>query len=160
MAVTKAEIEIGKRLFVEGWGGDTPEAPLQFMTEDVVMRDVLGHAEEMRGSQDIIDFWGESAGHLRVPPEEIFIAEDGIAMTWMAYIRIRDDSQGADNMGKWQCGEGMSRLEFRDGLVCLEIDYWAGPQGICDDWEAHFEARAAMSREKRGAITGGTIAGI
>lgn len=157
MAVTIAEIEIGRRLFIEGWGGDAPEAPLQFMTEDVVMRDILGHAEEMRGYQDVIDFWGKSAGHLRVPPEEVFISEGGIAMTWMAYIRIRDDSLGVENEGRWQCGEGMSRLEFRDGLVCLEIDYWAGPQGICDEWETHFNARAAMSPEKRGAITGGAI---
>ena len=160
MGVTAAEIEIGKRLFLEGWGGDTPEAPLQFMTEDVVMRDILGHAEAMRGYQDVMDFWGRSAGNLRVPPEEIFVSENGIAMTWMAYIRITDDSEGAENKGKWRCGEGMSRLEFRDGLVCLEVDYWNGPQGICDDWEAHLNTRAAMSRERLGEITGGTLDGV
>jgi hypothetical protein len=160
MAVTKAEIEIGRRLFVEGWGGDTPEAPLQFMTKDCVMRDIVGHAEAMRGHQAIVDFWGKSAGHLKVPPEEIFVSDDGVALTWMAYVRIRDDSRGKENVGKWICGEGMSRLEFRDGLVCLEIDYWAGPQGMCDDWEAHFNARQALSRAELGAITGGNMKGL
>ncbi|MBT4492642.1 MAG: nuclear transport factor 2 family protein [Gammaproteobacteria bacterium] len=160
MAVTEAEIEIGRRLFVEGWGGDTPEAPLQFMTEDVVMRDILGHPEEMRGYQDVMDFWGKSAGHLKVPPEEIFVNENGLSMTWMAYVRIRDDAHGEENIGKWLCGEGMSRLEFKGGLVCLEIDYWAGPQGMCDDWEAHLKARADMSQAERGRITGGTIDGL
>ncbi len=157
MAVSAAEIDIGKRLFIEGWGGDTPEAPLQFMTEDVVMRDILGHAEAMRGHQEVVDFWGKAAGNLRVPPEEIFVSENGMSMTWMAYVRILDDSQGAENKGRWMCGEGMSRLEFRDGLVCLEVDYWNGPQGTCDDWAEHLAARAAMTAEQLGQITGGDL---
>ena len=154
MAVTDSEIEIGRRLFEEGWGGDTPEAPLQFMTDDVVMRDIVGHAEAMNGHQGVVDFWGRAAGFLRVPPEEIYVADNGIALTWMAYGQIRDDSAGPENKGKWQCGEGMSRLEFRDGLVCLEVDYWHGMQGICDDWEAHFANRQQMGSLARGCITG------
>jgi hypothetical protein len=67
---------------------------------------------------------------------------------------IDNDLHGSENRGRYLCGEGMSRLEFRDGKVCLEIDYWKGPQGKCDDCEAHFEARRAMSRSERGAITG------
>ena len=153
MAVSEAEIEIGKRLFIEGWGGETPEAPLQFMTEDVVMRDILGHAEAMRGHQEVVDFWGQAAGNLRVPPEEIYVSENGMSMTWMAYVRMTD----GENKGKWMCGEGMSRLEFRDGLVCLEVDYWNGPQGMCDDWEEHLNARAAMTPEQLGQITGGDM---
>ena len=64
------------------------------------------------------------------------------------------DSRGPETKGKWLCGEGMSRLEFRDGKVSLEIDYWNGPQGMCDDWRTHFETRKAMSPEQRGAISG------
>jgi len=162
MGVTEAEIEVGRRLFVEGWGGDTPEAPLQFMTEDVVMRDILGHPNAMHGHQGVIDFWGKSAGHLKVPPEEFFVSDNGASLAWMAYVRIRKDRLGdkfPDKIGWWACGEGMSRLEFRDGLVCLEVDYWAGPQGVCQDWEAHLNARAVMSRAEVGAITGGEIKG-
>ena len=133
MTVTQTEIEIGRRLFEEGWAGDTPETPLQFMTEDIVMRDVVGHPEAMHGHQGVVDFWGGSAGILRVPPEEIYVGDNGIALSWMAYIEITDDSEGPENRGRWRCGEGMSRLEFRDGKVCLEVDYWHGPQGICDD---------------------------
>lgn len=154
MAVTQAEIETGKRLFLEGWGGKTPDAFVPFVTEDFVMRDIVGHSAPMRGHKAVMDFWGFVAGNLKVMPEEVFVSENGMALTWMAYIRITDDSQGPGNKGKWQCGEGMSRLEFRDGKVCLEVDYWHGPQGICDDWEKHLKARAAMSRAERGAITG------
>jgi hypothetical protein len=154
MAVTKEEIEVGIKLFEEGWGGEKPEAPLQYMTEDVVMRDIVGHPEAMRGHQAVVDFWGRSAGILRVPPEDIFVGENGITLTWMAYFQIRDDSAGPENKGKWRCGEGVSLLAFRDGKVCLEVDYWHGPQGICDDWEEHLAARKAMSLTERGAISG------
>ena len=150
MAIGARELEVARRLFVEGWGGDTPEAPLPFMTEDVVMRDVVGHKEAMHGHDGVVKFWGASAGRLKVPPEEFFVGDEGIALTWMAYIQL---DSGADK-GRWACWEGMSRLEFRDGKVCLEIDYHHGPQGMCDDWEAHFNARQKMSHAQRGAITG------
>ena len=68
MAIGEREIEVARRLFVEGWGGDHPDAPLPFMTEDAVMRDIVGHVEAMRGHQAIRDFWGGSAGRLKVPP--------------------------------------------------------------------------------------------
>lgn len=156
MPVTEAEIEIGRRLFVEGWGGDDPRGPLQFMTEDVVMRDIVGHPQAMRGHEAVVNFWGAAAGSLKVPPEEIFVSENGIALTWMAYVRLKEGEQA----GKWLCGEGMSRLEFRDGKVCLEIDYWHGPQGVCDDWETHFKARQELPQAERGAISGdGAITG-
>lgn len=150
----KAELELARKLFEEGWSGGHAEAPLQFMTDDVVMRDILGHQEAMRGHAAIVDFWGPIAELLRVWPEEYFVSDDGIALTWMAYIEIRNDLLGKENHGKWQCGEGMSRLEFRDGKVCLEIDYWKGPQGICDDPHVHFKARRALSREALGATPG------
>lgn len=150
-----AELEVARRLFEEGWCGSTKEAPLQFFTEDAVMRDILGHAEALRGHDAIVNFWGGVAGLLRVWPEEYFVSDDGIALAWMAYIEITNDHHGEENRGKYLCGEGTSRLEFENGKVCLEIDYWNGPQGICDDREAHFEARKKMSRAERGAVTGG-----
>ena len=118
------------------------------------MRDILGHPEALRGHDEIRNFWTAVAGGLKVLPEELYANERGVALSWMAYIEIRDDSRGPETVGKWLCGEGMSRLEFRDGKVSLEIDYWHGPQGMCDDWRTHFEARKAMSPEQRGAISG------
>jgi hypothetical protein len=150
----KAEIEIARLLFEEGWGGPDSSAPLQYMTDDVVMRDILGHAGPLRGHDAVRNFWQAVAGGLKVMPEEYFSNERGVALTWMAYIQLRDDSNGPENKGKWVCGEGMSRLEFRDGKVCLEIDYWNGPQGRCDDWKTHLEARRAMTPEERGATPG------
>jgi hypothetical protein len=152
--VGQAEIEIARKLFEEGWCGENADAPLAFMTEDAVMRDILGHPEPLRGHEQIRNFWTAVAGGLRVLPEEIYANEQGVALSWMAYIRIPDDSRGPENKGKWLCGEGMSRLEFRDGKVSLEIDYWHGPQGMCDDFRVHFEARKAMSPEERGAVSG------
>ncbi len=153
-AMKSAELETARRLFEEGWSGGHAEAPFPFLTDDVVMRDILAHPEAMRGHAAIATFFGLVAKKLRVWPEEYFVSENGIALTWMAYIRIEGDEAGAENRGRWHCGEGMSRLEFRDGKVCLEIDYWRGPQGICDDALRHFEERRRLSREQRGARSG------
>ena len=152
--VGEAEIEVARKLFEEGWCGDNADAPLPFMTEDAVMRDILGHPEALRGHDEIRNFWTAVAGGLKVLPEEFYASEQGVALSWMAYLEIRDDSRGPENKGKWLCGEGMSSLQFRDGKVSLEIDYWHGPQGMCDDWKTHFAARKAMSPEERGAIPG------
>jgi hypothetical protein len=148
------EREVARRLFEEGWSGGEPESPLPFLTEDAVMRDILGHPEAMRGHKEIVDFFGPVAKNLKVWPEEYFASGDGIALTWVAYIHIDNDFSGEENRGRWHCGEGMSRLEFREGKVCLEIDYWKGPQGICDSAQDHFVARGRMSAAERGAATG------
>ena len=153
-AIGDRELEVARRLFEEGWSGGHPEAPLPFLTDDAVMRDILGHPEAMRGHAQIVEFFGPVAKHLRVWPEEYFLSDDGIALTWMAYIHIDNDLHGPENRGRWLCGEGVSRLEFRDGKVSLEIDYWKGPQGMCDDARSHFEARRRLSREELGATTG------
>jgi len=153
--VTDAErIELARRLFEEGWSGGKRESPLPFLTEDAVMRDILAHPEALRGHEAIMNFFGPVAPFLKVMPEEYFVNEEGVSLTWMAYIHIVDDNHGPENKGRYLCGEGMSRLEYRDGLVSLEIDYWKGPEGKCDDWRAHLDARRAMSREERGAATG------
>jgi hypothetical protein len=153
-AMGDRELEVARRLFEEGWSGGHPEAPLPFLTDDAVMRDILGHPEAMRGHAQIVEFFGPVAKHLRVWPEEYFLSDDGIALTWMAYIHIDNEQHGPENRGRWLCGEGMSRLEFRGGKVSLEIDYWKGPQGMCDDARSHFEARRRLSRRELGATTG------
>ncbi|MBW2314665.1 MAG: nuclear transport factor 2 family protein [Deltaproteobacteria bacterium] len=149
-----AELELARKLFEEGWSGGQPESPLQFLTDDVVMRDIAAHAGPMRGHAAVVEFFGPMAPFLKVWPEEYFVSDDGVALTWMAYIHITNDHQGKENRGKWLCCEGMSRLEFRDRLVSVEIDYWHGGQGICDDATAHFQARRALSRAELGATTG------
>jgi hypothetical protein len=147
-------IELTRKLFEEGWSGGTPESPLPFLTEDAVMRDILGHPEPMRGHTEIAAFFAPVAKVLRVMPEEYFLNGDGLALTWIAYIEITGDSHGPENRGRYLCGEGMSRVEFSGDRVCLEIDYWKGPQGMCDDWRAHFEGRRQMTRAERGATPG------
>jgi hypothetical protein len=153
--MTDAErIELARQLFEEGWSGGTAEAPLQFMTEDAVMRDLLGHPGAMRGHEAIKTFFGPVAECLKVMPEEYFVNADGVSLTWVAYIEITNDLHGAENKGRWLCGEGMSRLEYAGDKVSLEIDYWHGPQGMVDDWASHLEERRGLSRAERGARTG------
>ncbi len=147
-------IELARKLFEEGWSGGSADAPLRFLAEDAVMRDILGHPGAMRGHAAIRNFFGPVAEHLRVMPEEYFVNADGVSLTWIAYIEITNDLHGAENKGRFLCGEGMSRLEFAGDKVSLEIDYWHGPQGMIDDWAAHLAERRAMSREERGARTG------
>ncbi|MDE2932959.1 MAG: nuclear transport factor 2 family protein, partial [Chloroflexota bacterium] len=139
--VGQAEVEIARKLFEEGWSGGHVDAPLQFMTEDVVMRDIVGHSEAMRGHDAVREFWAAAADTLKVLPEEIYVADSGVVVMWMAYGQIPADAK--ENAGRWGTAEGVSRLEFRDGKVCLEVDYWHGGQGVCDDWEAHWNARRA-----------------
>ena len=150
--VGQAEVEIARKLFEEGWSGGHVDAPLQFMTEDVVMRDIVGHAEPMRGHDAVREFWAAAAPTLKVLPEELYVADSGVVVLWMAYGKIPDDA--SENAGRWGTAEGMSRLEFRDGKVCLEVDYWHGGQGVCDDWQAHWDARRARPWRELGAITG------
>jgi len=155
--IGERELEVARQLFEEGWSGGHAEAPLPFLTEDAVMRDVVGHAEAMVGHEQIVDFFSPVAKYLKVWPEEYYVSDGGVALTWMAYIHIENDVHGAENRGKWLCGEGMSRLEFRDGKVSIEVDYWHGPQGICDDCTSHFEARRALSPAELSQVTGGPM---
>jgi ketosteroid isomerase-like protein len=76
----KAEIEIARLLFEKGWGGDDPSAPLEYMTDDVVMRDILGHPEALRGHEAVRSFWQAVAGRLTIMPEEYFTNERGVAL--------------------------------------------------------------------------------
>jgi hypothetical protein len=149
MPIGEREIECARRLFEEGWFSDDPYAPTRFMTDDAVMRDIAGHPEALVGHDEIAEFWAPIAGRLRLPIEELFVSEDGIVVLWFAYVRFETAPDAP-----WHCGEGCSRLEFRHGLVSLEIDYWHGPQGTCDDWEVHFAARQALSRRERGQHSG------
>tara|TARA_B100001123_G_scaffold147952_1_gene171370 strand:+ start:10550 stop:11008 length:459 start_codon:yes stop_codon:yes gene_type:complete len=150
--VGQAEVEIARRLFEEGWSGGHVDAPLQFMTEDIVMRDIVGHPEAMRGHAAVREFWQHAAPTLKVLPEDIYVAGTGVAVLWMAYVQVPQSAE--ENAGRWLCGEGMSRLEFDGGKVCLEVDYWHGPQGVCDDWNEHWEARRARQWNELGTITG------
>ena len=159
MAIGEREKEVARKLFEEGgWSSGDPYGPDIWFAENAVMRDIVGHPGPLRGKEEIRKFW---ASHgvgitLRVPIEEMYVSENGIALLWMAYIQIVDDAQGPENKGKWICFEGMSRLEFDgEGKVTLEVDYHHGPQGITDSWVAHWERRRGMTREEMGAITGG-----
>lgn len=154
MAMSEREQLDAARGLFEAWSSGDADAPRRWFTDDVVMRDIVGHAEALRGWPAVRAFWEGSAATLKVLPEEYFSGESGVALTWMAYAQLQDDRMGANTAGKWFAGEGMSRLEFRDGKVALEVDYWHGPQGVVDDWQAHWRGRRAMSREQRGAVPG------
>ena len=160
MPVEPRDLEASRKLFEEGgWSSGDPYGPDQWFTEDAAMRDIVWHAEALKGHEEIRSFWArqKTGITLRVPVEELYAAEDhhGAAVLWMAYWQIMDDSEGPENKGEWRCTEGMSRLEFDDGgKVILEVDYWHGQQGICDSWVAHWNRRRAMSREELGATTG------
>jgi len=152
--VGKEEIAVAQRLFEEGWSGGKPVAACRFLTEDVVLRDVLSGAEAIRGWANVDSFWEGASGTLKVPVEDIFVSTSGVSLTWVAYAQLADDSDGPENRGKWRVGEGMSRLEFRDGKVCLQVNYWNGSQGIVADWKTHWETRRQMTATERGAATG------
>ncbi|MCC6381929.1 MAG: nuclear transport factor 2 family protein [Dehalococcoidia bacterium] len=159
MAIGEREKEVARKLFEEGgWSSGDPYGPDLWFSDDAVMRDIVNHDGALRGKEEIRYFWARQGTGitLRVPVEELFVSDDGVAVLWMAYSQVTDDRFGPENRGKWLCFEGMSRLEFNDeGKCTLEVDYHHGPQGITDSWVAHWEKRRAMTREERGALTGG-----
>ena len=154
MTITQREIDCANGLFWDGWCGSDPYGPTKYMTDDVVMRDIAKH-EAIVGHEAIANRWRHVAGRMRLPIEELFVNEHGIVVLWFVYVQIAD----GEHAGKWAIGEGMSRLEFRDGKVCLEIDYWHGRQGMCDSWDEHFAARRALPRAARGFVSGAWVPG-
>ena len=119
------------------------------------VRRATNRHEAIVGHEAIANRWRHVAGRMRLPIEELFVSEHGIVALWFVYVQIVE----GEHAGQWNMGEGTSRLEFRDGKVCLEIDYWHGPQGRCDDWEEHFAARKALSRYDRGFVSGAWVPG-
>ncbi len=154
MAITQREIDCARDLFNIGWSSDDPYAPTRYMTEDVHMRDIAMKTgpEAIMGHEAIVNRWKHVAGRMRLPVEDLFIGVDGesIVVQWFVYVRIVE----GEHAGRWDMGEGNSLLYFRDGLVSLEVDYWHGRQGKCDDWEAHFAARQALGKARRGTVSG------
>ena len=149
MAITQVEIDCANGLFFDGWCGDDPYGPCKYMTDDVVMRDINRH-EAIVGHEAIANRWRHVAGRMRLPVEDVFVSDDAAIVLWFVYVRIVD----GDDAGRWDMGEGTSLLRFRDGLVSLEVDYWHGRQGKCDDWEAHFAARQALPRDRHWTVSG------
>ena len=164
MPVGPNDLETARKLFEEGgWGSGDPLGPDQWFAEDAVMRDIVGHAEPLRGLTEIRAFWAsQKVGiTLRVPVEELYVAEGhrGVAVLWMAYGQLVNEKNpdGSDNehYGWWATFEGMSRLEFNaEGKVTLEVDYHHGPQGITRSWVEHWNARRARPWKELGEITG------
>lgn len=154
MAIGAHEIQVAKDLFNIAWSGDDPYGPTRYMTADVRMRDIAmkGGPEAIVGADAIANRWKHVAGRMRLPAEDVFVNpdDDSIIVQWFCYVR-HDEGEHA---GKWDMGEGVSLLQFRDGLVSLEVDYWHGRQGRCDDWQAHFAARQALGRVERGRVSG------
>ncbi len=150
MAIGAHEIQVAKDLFNIGWSSDDPYAPTRYMTPDVVMRDIARLPEPIVGHEAIADRWRHVAGRMRLPVEDVFVSDDAAIVLWFVYVRIVD----GDDAGRWDMGEGTSLLRFRDGLVSLEVDYWHGRQGKCDDWEAHFAARQALPRDRHWTVSG------
>ena len=98
------------KLFEEGWSGGHIDAPLQFMTEDIVMRDVVGHPEAMRGHDAVREFWAQAASTLKVLPEELYVADSGVVVLWMAYGQIPADADKDAGRWGWRRGHVAPRV--------------------------------------------------
>ena len=86
--VGKEEIEVARRLFEEGWSSGNPEAVRRFLTEDVVLRDVLSGAEAIRGWANVNGFWEDASRTLKVPVEDRITIIEELHKTGKLHARL------------------------------------------------------------------------
>lgn len=123
----QAEIEVARKIFL-AWSSGNADAPEPYMTPDAVLRDIVA-GEDKVGWPAIREFFEEGVKawpDLDLTPEEYWTNDKGVALTWLMSATVPDDRFGPAAKGKKWYSAGMTYLEFRDGRVCLEVDYHNG----------------------------------
>ena len=125
--VGAAEIEIARKIFL-AWSSGNADAPEPYMTHDAILRDIVAGDDKV-GWPEIREFFAGGLVHwpdLDLTPTDYWTNERGVALAWTMTATVPDDRFGPDAKGKKWRSDGMSFLEFRDGRVCLEVDYHNG----------------------------------
>ena len=97
MPATIENLETARKLFEEGgWSSGDAYGSDEWFSDDAVMRDIVNHDGTLKEKKGIREFWekGRVGLTLRVPVEEIFIAENhhgpqGIVSSWIEHWEAR-----------------------------------------------------------------------
>ena len=116
-------IDMAEKLF-KAWSSGDVDGPKDLLAPDCVLYDIVGG--EHLGWEKIRAFFDEGLEtwpDLVLIPDEYWVSDKGIAMTWEMSATVKDDEFGAELKGhKWR-SDGMSYLEFENGLLTREADY-------------------------------------
>ena len=121
----EVEIEIAKKLFA-AWSCGDPGAPEAYLT--AVIYDVV-EGKETIGLPAIRDVFVSTlkfAPDVVLEPDAFWVNDSGVAVRWRMAATAINGVFGPENDGKQWHSEGMSTLEFRDGKVCRQVDYYHG----------------------------------
>jgi hypothetical protein len=117
-------IDVAKQLFA-GWSSPDLDAPRPFLSENAVLRDIIGG--EFRGWPAIREYFGSGRAKypdlVLEPTGDFWTRPDGLALLWTMSATQTDDSLGADLVGRRWTVEGMSYLVFEELTVIREVDY-------------------------------------
>jgi steroid delta-isomerase-like uncharacterized protein len=116
-------IDIAEKLF-EAWSSGDADAPEPYLHPNCVLYDIVGG--EHQGWKAIREFFAQGLKpwpDLVLLPEEYWTNEKGVALSWVMSATVQDDAFGPEAKGKKWRSEGMSFLDFENGVVTREVDY-------------------------------------
>jgi steroid delta-isomerase-like uncharacterized protein len=116
-------ISIADKLFA-AWSSGDADAPAAYMSTDAVLYDIVGG--EHTGWPAIRAFFAtglERWPDLALIPDQYWVNDSGVSLSWVMSATVQDDSLGAEAKGKKWRSEGMTWLVFDGDKVVREVDY-------------------------------------
>ena len=116
-------IDLTEKLFA-AWSSGNADAPKPYLAPDCILYDIVGG--EHRGWETIRKFFAEGLvmwPDLVLLPDQYWVSDKGVALTWVMSATVQDNAFGPEARGRKWRSEGMSFLEFGNGVVTREVDY-------------------------------------
>ena len=119
-------IELMRRWFQEVWNEGRTQTVHELLASDAVARGQRGGNKLMRGPEEFVQFVHEIRGafpDIRVHIEDVFGAEDKVALRWSGTMTHTGDTMGPATGRTVQIG-GISIACFKDGKIAGGWDHW------------------------------------
>ena len=116
-------IDLAENLFA-AWSSGDAEAPKPYLSPDCVLSDIV--SGDFVGWDAIREFFAEGLEtwpDLVLAPEEYWLNDKGVALTWVMTATVKDDEFGQELRGHKWTSLGMSSLDIENGVVIREVDY-------------------------------------
>lgn len=110
------------------WSSGDPDAPRQYLADEVVLEDSVGGRYE--GWSAIRAYFSHGLQRypdlVLEPTGEFWHRDDGLALTWTMSATQTEPNLGEEYVGKRWTVPGMSYVVFEGDRVSLEVDYHDG----------------------------------